>query len=1090
MDLSDIYSKTPKGLRARASLIGGLSSHLMKVLTHVDGSSKAESILLKFDKLTPKQLSADLARLEKEGYIRLATVASGTDDSWALTVNFEPMVVEEYQSQEELEALAQAQAAEEADQQAKQVEEHRLAAQLKADQKAQKLLEKEKTKAETKVKAQLEQEQLAQQAQEKQRQEIERMALEAAKKEAEAEAQLKAQQEAERIEQQQQAAERAAKLAEEARLKAELKAREVAEKAEAEAEAAAKENAKREIERISREAEEAQRKSDAEAKAKQESERLEALKLAKAAEEARQAALEAAAQAEHEAQLAKVAAEQKKRADAEAAAQAAELERLKQAEKIAEEARQAALNAQAEHEAQLEQAAKAAAEQERAEAEAAAQAAELERLKQIEKTTQEAALKEKLAREEKARLEIANVLRKAEEDRKNAVAQAKAEKLEAKRKAKAEQEAHALAERIAKEEAKELAKQQKLKAQAEEKAKVEAAQQAQIEAAQIEAARIEAETVREKALENERLEAKQAAALAAKTEDEQVQRLAKDSKVQIASEAVLAHLLAEEQANIATKKNAQLEMERIGREAEQARQKTAQQQKAAESPKTLPQQQPPAEAYFPEIENSDIDATLQDVEDFDAAEAAEEAAFEAEEQALQVKTHIRIDNTAKQATEEVDRATLRNGIEAKTEAMANALGKIQLFISVNKFKKWLRSLAKTAFIYVPLLVLIALALINFINLSGLIKPIEQLASESMGVPVNIKKVHASLWPQPHLILEDVTVDTENHIEAIHVQPDTASLFEKIKVVESLVIDGLSIEQTDFDHPLQWVSNISKAENLKVEQINLKNFTLAIRDLQLETFDGKVTLTDAGALNSIELVSNSNALSVTISPQGNDNVIVLKAANWLLPFNQKIMFTALNAKGLANHSGINFSQIEGEVFGGNLTGQANIQWTDGANPWQSSGAFKLSNANTEAVLNSFDSAVAIEGKLILDAQFTGNAREASKLASNTITEANFDVRQGSIKGIELTRGVLSSGKQSLAGDNTQFDKLTGNAKFNQNQYQFGKLVLVAPQLNANGFININANQMVTGKVNADLVAQSRRLKASFGITGRDRNLKSN
>ena len=87
MNLSVIYSKTPKGLRARASLIGGLSSHLMKVLTHVDGTSKVETILLKFDKLSPQQLSADLTKLEQEGYIRLATVTSANDNSWALTVN-------------------------------------------------------------------------------------------------------------------------------------------------------------------------------------------------------------------------------------------------------------------------------------------------------------------------------------------------------------------------------------------------------------------------------------------------------------------------------------------------------------------------------------------------------------------------------------------------------------------------------------------------------------------------------------------------------------------------------------------------------------------------------------------------------------------------------------------------------------------------------------------------------------------------------------------------------------------------------------------------------------------------------------------
>ena len=1023
MDLSAIYSKTPKGLRARASLIGGLSSHLMKVLTHVDGSSKAETILLKFDKLTPQQLGADLARLEKEGYIRLATVTSATDDSWALTINFEPMVVEEYQSEEELEALAQAQAMEQArqkereqvEQQAKQEEERRLAAQEKADKKAQKLREKEKNKAETKVKAQLEQERLAQQAQEKQRQEIERMAREAAKKEAEAEAQLKAKQEAERVEQQKQAAERSAKLAEEMRLKAELKAREVAEKAEAEAEASAKENAKREIERISREAEEAQRKSDSEAKAKQENERLEALKLAQAAEEARQAELKA--QAEHEAQ------------------------------------------------------AQAAAEQARAEDEAAAaKAAELERLKQAEKAAQEEALKEKLAQEEKARLEIANVLRKAEEDRKNAVAQVKAEKLEAKRQAKADQEARAQAERKAKEAAKELARQQKLQAQAEEQAKAEAEHQAQTEAARI----------------AKEAEAKQVAdAIAVQAENKQAQPSTKDYEVQTAAKAVLAHLLADEQANIAAKQNARLEMERIGREADQVRQKATQQQKVSESPITLPQQQPVAEPYFPEIENSEAYKLQQDPEDYDDAEAAEAAAFEAEERVAEAE----IVQITRQANVDINSVDIKNAAKAEAEAMASVRGKMPPFVSVKKIKKWAKMFAKVSLIYVPLLILMALVLINFINLSGLVKPIEQIASQSMGVPVNIKKVHASIWPQPHLVLEDVTVGTENRIEAIHVQPDTATLFEKVKVVQSLVIEGLTIEQANFDQPLQWVNNISKAENLKVEQINLKNITLAIRDLQLESFDGKVTLTDAGALNAIELVSSNNALSVTISPQGSDNIIVLKATNWLLPFNQKIMFSALNAKGLASQTGVNFSQIEGEVFGGNLTGQANVEWPSGASPWQSSGAFKLSNANTEAVLNSFDSAIAVEGKLAMDGKFSGNAREASKLASNTITDANFDVRQGSIKGIQLTRGVLSPGKQSLAGDSTQFDKLTGNAKFNQNQYQFGKLVLASPQFNANGFINISANQMLTGRVNADLATQSRRLKANFGITGRGEDLKS-
>ncbi len=1080
MDLSDIYSKTPKGLRARASLIGGLSSHLMKVLTHVDGSSKAENILLKFDKLTPQQLSADLSRLEQEGYIRLATVSTAPDDSWALTINFEPMVVEEFQSEEELEAVAQAQKAQQArqleQQQAEQLvkqqaeqEEKRLAEEQKAEKKLQKLREKEKAKAETKVKAQLEEEKQEQEIQEKQRQELERIALEAARKEAEAEAKLKAKQEAERVEQQQ-AAERAAKLAEEARLKAELKAREAAEQAEAEAEAAAKEDARREIERISRESEETQKKAEAEAKAKLEAE------LA--------AQQEAERKAQAEAEQAKIDAEAKALAE-KSAREAAEQEKIRQEIAQAEAVAKAKLEAELAAQQEAERKEKAEAEQVRIEAAAkveaeksAREAAEQEKIRQ-ETAEAEAAAKAKAAQDlkEQARLEIANVLRKAEEDRKKAVAQAREQKLEAKRQAKAEQEAQLQTERKAKEDA----KQKKLNALAEEKAKAEAA-----------------EIARKNPLEEEREQAdaaKLAADLLVKTDMQQQEATRQNKEIisQQKSEALRASLVAEEQASIAAKEQARLEMERIGREAELVRQKATAEQHVAEVKKGLPNIGKP-------------NSSLPMLDDFDAAEAAEEAAFHEEEQAEEAVEKIQrtiatttgaittsANTTSEKATkplaESAGRVEIRNAAIAEAAAMASVHGKALSFVSAKRIKQWLVSGSKAIFIYVPLLVLLMLVLLHFVNLSSLVKPIEQLATESVGEPVAIKKVHASLWPQPHLVLEQVVIGASGSINAIHVLPEAASFFEETKVVKSLVIEGLTIEQADFGRPLQWASNVSKAKNLKVEQINLKNLLLTIRDLQLESFDGKVVLTDEGALSAIDLVSSNNALSVMIAPQGGDYAITLQAANWALPINQKMMFSSLNAKAVASNNQINFYQINGELYGGNMTGQASIQWPDGVGSWESTGNFTLTDVNAEQLLNTHGSAVLIDGKLALEGSFSGKAREANKLTDAAILNANFDVRQGSIKGVELASAVINRGSHSLVGDSTDFDKLTGNINITQNQYQFAKLVLVSPQFNANGFININANQTLTGRVSADLAAQSRRLHANFAITGRGKDLKS-
>ena len=100
-DLSLTYSKTPKGLRARSSFIGGLSGKLMKVLVFIDGTSKAESILTKHDDISADKLLQALAKLEADGYIKPVAVSSFNDeDDWDLGSSSQQMVVEELGTEE------------------------------------------------------------------------------------------------------------------------------------------------------------------------------------------------------------------------------------------------------------------------------------------------------------------------------------------------------------------------------------------------------------------------------------------------------------------------------------------------------------------------------------------------------------------------------------------------------------------------------------------------------------------------------------------------------------------------------------------------------------------------------------------------------------------------------------------------------------------------------------------------------------------------------------------------------------------------------------------------------------------------------
>ena len=955
-DLSVIYSKTPRGLRARTSLIGGLSLHLMKVLSFVDGTSKAEAILLKFDHLTAEALLSELAQLEQEGYIK-ASGNTRPSEEWAPTVHFTPMVVEEYQSEEELEATARAKA----EQDAKLVADRKANAEAAALREAErkvaeqaeiaeaKVKAKSKAKAEAKMKALLEAESIAREAEE-------------ARIKAESEAKAKA--------------EENARLKQEEQKRTALKAREEEKQAQAKAEAEAKENTRLELEQIAKEAEESQKRAEAEAKAKIEDEAKAKLEEASRAEQAK---LEAA--------------------------------RI----------------AQVEENARLEAEIKA-------------------------KASQEAKAKEK----EKAHLEIERVLREAEEKRKKSANKAKEEKLEAKRKAKAEED-RIKAERKSKEEIGLL----RTTLAAEEKTKVEIKQSARIQMERI--------TLR---AEEKRLDS---------TEKSQKKD---DDEAKIEAERIKARLQEEEIEKTLVIEKTRLEMARISEEADALR-------KPATALRLVKTNKVKTEVATTVVDDAETLALAKMEERARkeakrlAEEAEELAEIEAEEKA-QKKTKKFAHTQTKQAKKNNFEETKQ--IEIETPVIHAAKEPPQFRIPAKAIKRWISIASKIVLVYLPLALLLIIGVMHFINLSMLALPIEKLISKSIEDVVDIQEVRVALLPEPHLVLGNVTLgrDTGTKIESVYVVPTHASLFNDVKVLKSVVVEGMQINQGNFRQQLQWIKSAGKATHLKIEEIHLQDLTLKIRDLELGIFDGKLKLSAASELESIDLISSDHTLNVQILPLGGANNITLNGTNWALPTNPKIVFSVLKASGVASQEGINFSRINGEMHGGTIVATAAVDWS---NQWNASGNFDLMGVSAAQMLTAFNSTNLVEGKLKLTGNFASRTGEAAKLISVAEINADFVLNDGSLDGIELTRAVLARGDQSLMGDATRFDKLVGSLQVNNSLYQYRKLVLQSPQLNASGNFDISPNQQLSGKISADLTAQSRRLHANFSLAGSSSNVRS-
>ncbi len=406
--------------------------------------------------------------------------------------------------------------------------------------------------------------------------------------------------------------------------------------------------------------------------------------------------------------------------------------------------------------------------------------------------------------------------------------------------------------------------------------------------------------------------------------------------------------------------------------------------------------------------------------------------------------------------------------------------------------RWVQVSIKVVLIYLPLLILFLVGILHLINLSFLVSPIQKLASEALGEPVIVHEVHASLWPEAHLILDEVAVgassDLENEslkIDFVYIAPTISTLFEDMKVVESLKFSGVNLQQVATNKVLQWAYNLSKAEHLKVKQINFDQVNLKILDLNLEPLEGHIVLDESRGLTSININNSDHGLSIQLSPKGDGFNVYLTATHWPLPFNTKIVFEELKASGALNAGQLNLKQVDGSIYGGSFAAGAIISWSK---QWVTAGNFSLSQASTTQLLKAFASDGDVEGKLNLKGSFAGISDAAAKLVSEAKVNSTFEVRNGKIIGIDIERAVLSSGDKSFAGEATDFSKLTGLLEVKAGRFQYKKLLLQAPQLQAQGNIDIQSNQDVSGNMVASLVAQSRRLQTKFSLTGKVNNVK--
>lgn len=544
---------------------------------------------------------------------------------------------------------------------------------------------------------------------------------------------------------------------------------------------------------------------------------------------------------------------------------------------------------------------------------------------------------------------------------------------------------------------------------------------------------------------------------------------AKLAAERIAREQEEARLKAEAEAREQAELEARLEAERIAREEAERKAREEAERKARREEEARLKAEAEARAKAEKEARKEAERI-----------AKEEAKRKAdEEKALreQAKAEARAIAEAEAKVRAEEKAREKAERQAEKEARRAMRGDLDL-------SKWFAA-AKSALIYSPLVLALLVGVLHLVNLPMLSAPMEKFISETIGEPVKVGGVRMTLLPSAGLTLNDVTIGKGADLTigimrmspAVLLQDDTKSL--KTLQIQEVTVTGASVARQ-----MAWLKASSKAKNFSIDEVIFEEITFRIPGIELEPFEGKMTKSQTAGIGVLELESDDKRLMLKLTPVGSGYQVAVNAGAWQPPFNTKLEFTEFVAEGFVIDQRVRFERITAELYGGTLTGSAELNWS--AQPMVT-GEFEMDSVSLPVALSSMGSAASIDGTLKAKGSFSGQAEQIGKLAETVEVDAVFDVQDGKLNDINLASQMISGGSRDNV---TRFDKLSGSVKFNSAGYQYQQLRLDSNQFKARGNLDVQANQSISGKIAGELATPSRVMRSNLNVSGSVGSVKLN
>jgi uncharacterized protein involved in outer membrane biogenesis len=380
--------------------------------------------------------------------------------------------------------------------------------------------------------------------------------------------------------------------------------------------------------------------------------------------------------------------------------------------------------------------------------------------------------------------------------------------------------------------------------------------------------------------------------------------------------------------------------------------------------------------------------------------------------------------------------------------------------------KWLKRLVLLFVVLVAVLAIVPF----FVSLDDYRPQIERMLAEKLKEPVKLKSLRLAGLPLPHVVIDGIEIGKADiKVGRIAVTPDLWSLLTATKVIRSIDIAGLVINQRALDRIPAWTKTDPKAQpadfTVQVQTIQFDDALLQLPKASFGPFDARVAIAAGGAPERADITLRDGKFKATVKPVGEKFNIEVQAKGWRLPAGPPILFDELLLKGVATVNDASFGEVKAKLYGGTVAGSTSVAWQKGM---QLKGQYTVNELELRDLVPLFSPKTRVTGRLTAKPVFSASAASADKIADVLRLDTPFNVRDGVLQGIDIQKAATNLIKRDSSGE-TRFDTLSGHFALDRGTQRITNLKVVSGALAADGNVTIAPNKDLSGRINAQVKA---------------------